>query len=71
MPRGDGTGPSGQGFRSGRGRGMGRRGAGRRGAGPGGYCVCPGCGFRVAHQVGTPCAAINCPQCGMSMMREG
>ena len=53
MPRGDGTGPNGQG--SGTGRGIGKGGdrgrAGGRGggfaAGPGGYCVCPKCGERV------------------------
>ena len=63
MPRGDGTGPRGQGPRTGRGlggrgygRGMGRGGGKGRmegcGLGPGGYCVCPFCG--APHQAGTP-----------------
>ena len=73
MPYGDGTGPSGQG--PGTGRGMGR-GAGRGqmsgnrpGAGPGSDCVCSSCGAKVAHQAGVPCSSMNCPECGMKMMR--
>ncbi len=79
MPRGDGTGPRGQG--AGTGRGMGRSGGGQgRGggqglgggtaAGPGGYCVCPGCGERATHKLGTPCYEQNCPKCGAAMTRE-
>jgi len=68
MPFGDGTGPSGQGPK--RGRGMGRGGRNRPGAGPGGNCVCPSCGTRVAHQAGAPCTSINCPKCGVVMVRE-
>ena len=75
MPRGDGTGPpwgSGQG--TGRGGGRGARGAGRMrgtspGAGPSGDCVCPSCGARVAHQVGTPCYNLSCAKCGAKMVR--
>ena len=83
MPRGDamptgrqGTGPLGQGPGTGRGRGMGRgagmgrMGGNRAGAGPGGNCVCPSCGAKVAHQVGAPCASMNCPKCGIRMVRE-
>lgn len=67
MPRGDRTGPMGQGSGMGRGMGMGR---GRMGnAGPGGNCICPSCGTKVIHQVGTPCASINCPKCGIRMVR--
>ena len=68
MPRGDGTGPMGQG--SGMGRGMGRGMGNRLGAGPGGSCVCPACGEKVIHQAGTPCALMNCPKCGIRMVRE-
>ncbi len=73
MPRGDGTGPSGQG--TGRGRGMGRgQSKGKMGgplaAGPGGGCVCPKCGTTVPHSVGQPCNEISCPKCGMMMTRE-
>ncbi len=66
MPGRDGTGPMGQGAGMGRGMGRGRRG----GAGPGGNCVCPGCGTKVVHQPGTPCASIDCPKCGVRMIRE-
>ena len=74
MPRGDGTGPAGQG--PGTGRGMGRgAGAGRgrmggQSSGPGGSCVCPNCGEKVAHQVGVPCYEQQCPKCGTNMVRE-
>jgi hypothetical protein len=68
MPRGDGTGPMGQGPRMG--RGMGRGAGNRQGAGPGGNCVCPACGEKVVHQAGTPCASMNCPKCGVRMARE-
>jgi len=78
MPRGDGTGPFGQG--AGTGRGMGRsggrgqgRGMGRMGGfalGPGGNCVCPRCGATVAHQAGMPCYQAKCPKCGQPMTRQ-
>lgn len=64
MPRGDGTGPP-----SG-GRGGGGRMGGPSAAGPGGNCVCPSCGHKVAHQVGVPCAQVKCPKCGTAMTRE-
>ena len=73
MPRGDGTGPRGQGPRTGGGVGRGRGGQGRRGgvaAGPGGYCVCPSCGERATHQLGSPCYEQKCPKCGAAMVRE-
>ncbi|PQP34369.1 hypothetical protein C6A37_08140 [Desulfobacteraceae bacterium SEEP-SAG9] len=73
MPRGDGTGPRGQGPETGKGKGRGSGGQGRGGglaAGPGGYCVCPDCGERAAHQVGTPCYELHCPKCGTAMTRE-
>jgi len=71
MPRGDGTGPGGQGpgtgIRSGRGQG---RGGGGFGAGPAGFCICHGCGEKVAHQAGTPCYGVKCPNCGATMTRD-
>ena len=73
MPRGDGTGPRGQGPGTGRGMGRGAGGRGLRGglaAGPGGYCVCPSCGARVPHDLGTPCLLKRCPKCGAHMARE-
>jgi hypothetical protein len=75
MPRGDGTGPFGQGPGTGAGRGRGagqgrgRMGGNRPGAGPAGKCVCPACGASVAHQAGVPCYDVKCPKCGSSMMR--
>ena len=73
MPRGDGTGPFGDGPGTGRGMGAGggrgRMGGNRPGAGPAGYCVCPSCGTKVAHQRGVPCYSVNCPKCGASMVR--
>ena len=83
MPRGDRTGPSGQGPGTGggsgrgggqgqglgRGGGRGRMGGTQPGAGPQGECVCPSCGVRVPHQVGTPCYDLSCPQCGTKMVR--
>ncbi len=74
MPRGDGTGPRGEGPYTGRrggGTGRGRgRGAGRGGLGPGGNCVCPSCGHRAPHTPGTPCNQSTCPSCGARMVRE-
>ena len=73
MPRGDGTGPRGQGPSRGRGRGGGQ-GRGRMGgpfaAGPGGNCVCPNCGATVAHAAGQPCNAKSCSKCGTKMTRQ-
>jgi hypothetical protein len=73
MPRGDGSGPGGQGARTGGGRGQGGAGGGRRrqfAAGPGGYCVCSQCGERIPHERGAPCYDQKCPSCGASMTRE-
>jgi len=74
MPRSDGTGPRGQGPGTGRGMGRGQGSSRGRGggfaAGPGGYCVCPNCGERVSHQLGTPCYEQNCPKCGTAMTRK-
>ncbi len=72
MPRGDRTGPYGQG--PGTGRGLqpndGGRGHGSGfAAGTGGECICPGCGERVPHQLGEPCFRQKCPKCGATMTR--
>lgn len=69
MPRGDGTGPTGQGPIGGRGQGGGLGRGGRPGAGPGGNCVCPVCKLSVPHKAGTPCAQIKCPKCGGVLVR--
>jgi len=54
------------------GRGGGRRGrmGGPKAAGPGGYCVCPKCGYKAAHVAGQPCYEQACPKCGTRMVRE-
>ena len=74
MPRGDGTGPYGEGPGTGRrlggGSGMGRMAGNRPGAGPSGSCVCPSCAAKVPHQVGVPCYDLSCPKCGTKMVRE-
>ena len=86
MPGEEGTDPKGRrpGTGRGQGRGFGRAqgssgrgygGTGRGrgggfGAGPGGFCICPNCSERVAHQPGTPCYDQNCPKCGTAMTRE-
>ncbi len=54
----------------GRGAGQGRgRMSGGFGLGPGGECVCPSCGHKVAHTRGVPCYQQTCPKCGAKMTR--
>lgn len=38
-------------------------------SGPGGFCICPTCGFRKPHVTGMPCKKNVCPQCGSMMVR--
>jgi hypothetical protein len=40
------------------------------GLGPGGYCVCPDCGYRIKHQRGMPCTSLKCPSCNTPLKRE-
>ena len=63
MPRGDGTGPNGQGPMGG------GRGQGGNIAGPIGFCVCTKCGHKEPHQRGNPCTNLKCPKCGAQMTR--
>jgi hypothetical protein len=58
----------GEGDGRGRGRGPGRKG-GPRAAGPGGDCICPNCGHKVAHKAGEPCFEKKCKKCGATMTR--
>lgn len=39
------------------------------GKGPGGYCVCPKCGYKILHQRGIPCSNLKCPNCKSSLQR--
>ncbi|RLE37995.1 hypothetical protein DRJ17_05205 [Candidatus Woesearchaeota archaeon] len=82
MPGGDGTGPLGQGPRTGgamgrrAGMGQGRaRGIGRGGGlAQGGWgqptkCKCPVCGTEVPKSRMLPCNQTQCPKCGVPMVR--
>ena len=40
------------------------------GQGPGGYCVCPKCGYEVPHQRGIPCSTLQCPNCKINLERK-
>lgn len=39
-------------------------------SGPGGYCICPHCGYTVVHQKGVPCASVLCPRCNTALERK-
>ncbi len=39
------------------------------GSGISGKCICPACGRSIPHETGIPCAGIQCPGCGVSMIR--
>ena len=66
MPNLDGTGPLGQGPKTGQGRG---RNIGRRGMGGTSECVCPECGCKTDHKRGVPCVKCECPKCNCASMR--
>jgi len=38
--------------------------------GPGGYCVCPKCGYTEEHKLGEPCFLKKCPRCGATLTRK-
>ena len=40
------------------------------GMGPEGFCICPKCGYEIKHQVGVPCASIQCPHCKINLERK-
>lgn len=72
MPKGQGQ-CSGAGAEMGRGAGRsgGKSGTGgnRRAGGAVGSCICRNCGEQTPHQQGVPCYSVNCPKCGVKMMR--
>ena len=37
--------------------------------GPPAECICPACGYRAPHKLGTPCRQMMCPRCGGPMVR--
>ena len=51
--------------------GGGGQGAGGGGMGAAGFCICPKCGRRTAHQPGVPCMQERCTECGVALVREG
>jgi len=40
------------------------------GGGPGGYCICPKCGYKIIHQRGIPCSSLTCPKCQTNLVRK-
>jgi len=40
------------------------------GKGPVGYCICSKCSYKISHQHGTPCSALQCPNCNINLERE-
>jgi cation diffusion facilitator family transporter len=40
------------------------------GKGPGGYCICPRCGYKTAHRQGVPCSTLKCPNCKTNLERR-
>jgi cation diffusion facilitator family transporter len=40
------------------------------GKGPGGWCVCPKCGYEKSHQQGVPCLTLQCPKCKSNLERR-
>ena len=42
----------------------------RRGRGPQGFCICPKCDYKIAHEPGVPCNSLLCPHCDIRMIKE-
>lgn len=60
----------GRGNRGAGGQGRGAGGGNKPGSGPTGNCICPKCGYKAVHQVGTRCVDLKCPNCGTQLIRE-
>lgn len=61
MPNRDGTGPMGQGPRTG------RRGTNVNRPLGSNICTCPKCGHVETHRRGLPCSEVVCSKCGTAM----
>lgn len=63
-----------RGGRRGAGKAQGGRGGGfsdpDAGGGEVGFCYCPKCGYREPHRRGVPCVRKQCPECGVSLVRQ-
>lgn len=35
-----------------------------------GFCVCPTCGYSIAHVPGVPCSSKSCPDCKTGLVRS-
>ncbi len=40
------------------------------GRGVAGFCICPGCDYKIKHAPGIPCGSLLCPHCNIRMVRE-
>ena len=40
----------------------------KQGVGGTDVCVCPKCGYEIVHGRGTPCAEMECPECGVALV---
>lgn len=40
-----------------------------KGGGPGGWCLCPKCGYKTSHESGIPCSTLECPKCKTNLVR--
>jgi hypothetical protein len=72
MPNLDGTGPLGNGPKTGRGLGRNMNKGTRmsrkvRNLGGTKECTCPNCSYKEQHQRGIPCSEKKCPKCGTPM----
>lgn len=63
-------------FGFGRGLGWQRRGKFQNGTkeaigrGPGGYCICPKCGYQTIHKRSISCSTLQCPNCKIDLERK-
>ena len=65
----DGGGPGGSGTTHAR-KSSGRLPMSDAAGGPGGFCMCPECGWKKEHERGIPCSQVECPACHNPMTRD-